>query len=271
MSRDELRELHEGTLDYFGRNITVGQDGVWPGFLLSDGTDLVLFAREYGDGLRVTDCGVAWNSLVMGGYTDFLPTAADAARVERMCALYGCSFDPMAGEVYTTCGPEESGDGTRRVVSAALALDAWRAWYPQRPPTRKATQKRLETSIAHAVTARSRDGWWVTSKPPVRLGSSGRAWRSMFEVGHSEEMRNASVSVNAMSDDSPDVVLDRALGFALDTKRPLILLVKEMVARKIEGSSELRVGLSVVSRDSEDPNEPGERVIRAATKLLEAA
>jgi hypothetical protein len=78
----------------------------------------------------VSDAGESWSELVMAGYTNPRPTSPEQAALKRLCAQHGLTWASERTEVFGIAHAGDFPDVARRVTAVALAIDGWRAWYP---------------------------------------------------------------------------------------------------------------------------------------------
>ena len=260
MNEELLRKLHESLAAQ--AIATVGHRGsaFSLGFWTSEGRQIALDVAETNvDGVvRVSDAGESWSELVMSGYTDPKPTRAERAALQRLCALHGLVWDNDRTEIVCLAKLDEFPEVTHRVTAAAMAVDGWRAWYPDlaKDPAVKA-----DAIVRELVHLGPQTRWEV--EPHAKMdGKRRRVW----DVGARLRRNHRSAIVSFFPENDRERVVERMLGCVYDVGEPLIAVTSEHIAMELRGASEL--GQDVVAVPQQTDGTP-QLIFSAAERVAQ--
>ena len=231
------------------------------GFSTSEGRQIAAVAEETNiEGrLRISDGGESWSELVMGGYADPGPTTSERHALERLCSLHGLHWDNSRTELFSVVDASEVTDAVRRVTSASLAIDGWRAWYPDLV---KDPAMRMSMVVRELVQLGPQTHWNV--EPNAQLDGKKRRWTAGARL-----VRNRSQAVVAFFPEAEaEKVIERVMGWIYDVNLPLIIVANERVAKELAEVSELAGRAEAVPRLVSGT---ADLVLGAAERVAEAA
>lgn len=245
MKTDVVAEVQERIQRDFSARVERSTFALGSGFRISNGVEipLVLSPDRDPSRVRLSDAGEAWMGMVSDGFTDSRPSKADARKLADLCRLFGVNWAVETGEIYQVARLEEVADAARRVISAALALDGWRAWYPPVGP-RALSEARLSESVTRVAQTR---GWYSRRKERVEGQRSGveRVSSLMLHDAAAATHRRAAVEFTS---DSPSNVLDHVAGWFADTDVPLVVVAPQKAVDEVVRVDRWRSRIAVVPR-----------------------
>jgi hypothetical protein len=255
--RDILTNLKSELSRELAEGASVEQCAFSLGFWTAEGRQIAVIVEETNvpSVIRVSDGGESWSDLIMAGYTDSKPTRPELAALERLCELHRLRWDAHRAEMFCVVSASDFTDAARRVTSAALAIDGWRAWYPDLV---KDPNIRASIIVKQLVQIAPRASWAVEANPTIR----GRlhAWTPGARLARTG--RNAAVSF--FHEQEPEKVLERALAQIYDLPMPIICVVPERIAKALIDASELSGRAIAVPRLAHGT---AELVIKAAEEI----
>lgn len=194
---------------------------------------------------RVSDGGDAWRDLVLNGYADHRPSAAEREKLQRACELHGVHWDAQRREVFGLAHTVEAvPEIATRVAATALSIDGWRAWYPPRQ-TRDVNKRRI---VEHLVRLAPVRGWDVDRAEIVRGNVHSWAADAML-VRPAGDRGVVRAAVEISGDRSAEHLMQRIVGFLYDVRSTgLVVVVSKRIDEYLQGSAELRDHVAVVPR-----------------------
>lgn len=231
------------------------------GFHSATGRELPLIAERVSVDAGVvilSDAGEAWWALVSDGYADGRPVADDRRRVERLAKLYDVTWNQRACAFQAAATIETAPSVGRRILSASLALDGWRALVT--PSVSRAAP--VTSVIAEAARLAVVEGFAADRKHRVH-GRSQRDWRPELWLSRGAD----GVAVMSFSE-RWRTVLDRSLAWYLDTGSPAVVMAPEDVVPFVTKALELHGHVEFVPRRLNDPTRTARDLIAGAKHLL---
>ena len=195
------------------------------------------------DAFRVSDGGDAWNDLVAEGYSDPTPSAADREKLVRACELHGVRWDSSRREIFALAHTtSEVADAARRIATASIAIDGWRAWYPPRT-TAALTTNRIVRHVSRLAPHR---GWVVDADTRFATGKIHR-----WPIAARLTRRSTDAFLRVTQEPIAERVIEMTIGFLHDVSDGgVVLVVPSRVARFVDKSREFDRRVAVVARQA---------------------
>jgi hypothetical protein len=228
---DQLLEQAAGRLrDAVLQTITPSLGTLTLGLKSSTGREIPLLLQRLANGeILVSDGGETWGELVMTGHARARPTVAQLERIKRLAKLYELGWEPNERAFEARCTLETLPDVAGRVTSASIALDGFRALSEDADVIRVARRPRLSGFSGRIARAAGRYGWDATPHTSMP-GKTGFPWPTAVVL----KRRGQSVGVR-LSRSSPEVALEQAVGCAVDTDTPIVLLSRADIPKDLMG------------------------------------
>lgn len=194
------------------------------GMRSSTGREIPILLQRLANGeLLVSDAGETWGELVMTGHASVRPSKAQSERLKRLGDMYKVGWDHGALAFEALCTFYTLPDAARRVTAASIALDGWRALSDQPDVIRVARTPNLSTLSARVAEKARSVGWHVTENQSL-AGKTGFSWPTVAVL----DRKSTRVGIR-VSHSKPEVAIEQAVGCAVDTNTPIVLVAKTEV------------------------------------------
>lgn len=202
------------------------------GFYLSSGRQIVIAVREVGTVgvVRISDGGCLWSDLVFADFDSPRPSQANTERLKRIADAHRLCWDGHNLCFYRLAAPHEVVDAARDIIAVGHGLDAWR-WLEPKP---KRTE-RPERLIARAVGQIAKERGWAISEEPVRghLHTWPVTATVLLPGKGSLLAHHHRAAIKTMVNESEDAILERVIGFYVDTHHPLVVATGKNKAARL--------------------------------------
>ena len=230
---DAIKQLFEALRLEAAESVTLLDDALGFEFFASSGRMIPIIAETtVTDRFKLSDAGETWNELVSDGYTKFRPSYSNAKRLERLASMYDVGWNSRTGAFETHATVADAAAAARRLLSASIALDAWRVW-AEVAPARAIAPREL---VKRVQTMARGYGWDETSIGQKLPGEKTRH-EYATDLVLTKGVRKAAIS---SVPGSPEFVMRTAVCWMTDVQVPVVLITSPRTAEQVADHQELR-------------------------------
>ena len=235
---------------------TRGKHALVLGFWSSTGREVGVVVKPTATDLfDVSDAGESWAELVGEGLMPLRPSRNIREKVARLCALHGVKLRDN-GVLYDLVKAGEIPAVARRIVAATTALDSFRVWHPEGAP------KEFSFDVVAKETRvfAEQNGMKVIERSVVQ-GATGYQWSVPLLLEGKTRDRAAVLS----SELPVDAAIQQAIGWTVDTRSPLVMLVKQSNEEGFHLPESIQHKVAIIARKTK---KLPERIVRSAENLM---